>query len=84
MKEAAFACNRRRREQFISQGNALPRVPCYARRYVSSRARDRTSDPPPKKKQGPTDIEDNSSAKAMLDRAFDAMLEVVSDPEPET
>ena len=34
--------------------------------------------------QGPTDIEDTSSAKAMLDRACDAMLEVVPDPEPET
>ena len=30
------------------------------------------------------DVEDNSSAKAMLDRAFDATLEVVSAPEPET
>ena len=30
------------------------------------------------------DVEDNSSAKAMLDRAFDATLEVVLAPEPET
>ena len=34
--------------------------------------------------QGPSDIADNSSAMAMLDRAFDAMLGAVSDPEPET
>ena len=36
------ACGGRRRGQFISQGNARPRVPCYARRCVSSRARNRT------------------------------------------
>ena len=33
--------------------------------------------------QGPSGIADNSSAMAMLDRAFDAMLGAVSDPEPE-
>ena len=30
------------------------------------------------------DVEDNSSVKAMLDRAFHAMLDVMSAPEPET
>ena len=30
------------------------------------------------------DVEDESSAKALLDRTFDAMLEALSHPEPET